>query len=263
MNLIRNSNGSKDLQVTPYAMAVAELNANYSAYVQGHSGQNLSENLAWGEFSTEDNSNGAYGGWYDDEKALYESGTTAFSRVGHYLNLIETSYTTTGFALVDDDYTSKTWSQVFGNKYTDGTQSFEVGEYIDLLKEYYQEVMPEHYQAYLYNTDLTQYATYTDKQYSYQIIGSDKDSFYELGKYSAMTEAAGVNTLADQRRTALNIVDVDTSSLEEVQESLSSNNASLLRDYLEEQQDVIEKEKSILETKYNELEDAKEALEAN
>ncbi len=81
-----------DLKVTSSLMAISQYQLNYSKGVAGHSQAfNVSENIAWGYSNPFD-------GWYDDEKAEFKKGNV--SAAGHYLNIVNKSYTTMGYSYV-------------------------------------------------------------------------------------------------------------------------------------------------------------------
>lgn len=91
-NELRTSIGLSQLKVTDYMMATAEADVNWSRTHIAHAQQfNVGENLAW-------NYSDPFKGWYDAEKAFYDSGNRTYSEIGHYLNIIDRSYKSTGFA---------------------------------------------------------------------------------------------------------------------------------------------------------------------
>ena len=139
-------------------MALAEMNANTASFTIAHpseSGQvphdiygtyEAGENLYW-----KGNKNAAftlyspYAGWYDEEKAIFESGTD-YSATGHYRNLIDYSnwYPGTqvsGFAINNE--TAKVWTtfaQEFSSLYRN-ENAYTVEEYKEMFLEYYNSVM--------------------------------------------------------------------------------------------------------------------------
>ena len=83
-NQLRAKHGLKALTVTDRLMAVAQSNLNWSDGNVNHSMQfPVGENLSW-------NYPNPFRGWYDEEKA---------SGGGQYLNIINSDYVTTGFAV--------------------------------------------------------------------------------------------------------------------------------------------------------------------
>lgn len=83
------------LKVDPELMAIAEVQLNWSRdnAESGHShAYNVGENLSWGYSDPFD-------GWYYEEKAAYEAGST--KGIGHYLNIATAGYSTTGFAVAE------------------------------------------------------------------------------------------------------------------------------------------------------------------
>lgn len=83
-NQLRAKHGLKPLVVTDRLMAIAQSNLNWSDGNVNHSQQfNVGENLSW-------NYKDPFTGWYEYEKA---------TNGGHYLNIINETYVTTGFAV--------------------------------------------------------------------------------------------------------------------------------------------------------------------
>ena len=115
-NRLRAGEGLGELRVTDRLMAIAQSDLNWSDKNIAHSQQfNVGENLAW-------NYPDPFRGWYDEEKA---------SRGGHYLNIVNSSYQTTGFAVCTAGRSgmySVSHGQVF-YFVTDGEQSYTVDEY--------------------------------------------------------------------------------------------------------------------------------------
>lgn len=112
----------KDLLITDYAMASAQLHANYSSRTLGHHGNTgnckfgFGENLAWGNRAGED---GPFEAWYTDEKINYRNNPVWTGNTGHYLNIVSAygyNYRETGFAINTDPngYFSMTYAQEFG-----------------------------------------------------------------------------------------------------------------------------------------------------
>lgn len=83
----------QSLQVSMYLMAVSEVQTNWSSYNMGHSRMyNVAENIAWGYSDP-------FVGWYNQERTVWMNGSRDFMSVGHYLNLCNSEYTITGFAV--------------------------------------------------------------------------------------------------------------------------------------------------------------------
>lgn len=92
-NNLRAQHGLAPLYVTDYMMAVAQVQLNWSDTNGKHSKfYNVGENLAWGY-------NDPFEGWYTAEKQQYDAGNRTSSKVGHYLNIINSEYTVAGFAV--------------------------------------------------------------------------------------------------------------------------------------------------------------------
>ena len=108
-NELRKKNGLSELKVTRLLMAQAQANANTSAITYNHTGQfDVSENLSWGFPQP-------FLGWYDIERAIYIKTNGRSNKVGHYLNIINPQYETTGFAISQyaNRYGGNACSQVF------------------------------------------------------------------------------------------------------------------------------------------------------
>lgn len=130
-NKLREANGLNELKVSDRLMAIAESNANWSDTTVAHSGQfNVGENLAWGYTDP-------FEGWYVEEKALYER-TGNKNRAGHYLNIIDASYETTGFAICTKRTVfNTTFGQVFSYAAQSGEQLYTVDAYEARFLQYY------------------------------------------------------------------------------------------------------------------------------
>ena len=156
-NALRAKHNLSALKVTDYLMACEEADVNWSKHNYEHAQQfNIGENLAW-------NYSDPFYGWYDVEKAAYESGTTEFSKVGHYLNIINSDYATTGFAISETDYgVTMEQSFYFGNYYDDilGDYFYEDTDTAYTTDEYRKRI--DAYESYLADT-LFEDVTDTDK----------------------------------------------------------------------------------------------------
>lgn len=108
-NELRKKHGLSEFKVTRLLMAQAQANANASAITYNHTRQfTVGENLAWGYSQPFD-------GWYTEERAIYLKDRGASGQVGHYLNIINPQYETTGFAISQycDGCNGDVCSQVF------------------------------------------------------------------------------------------------------------------------------------------------------
>lgn len=137
-NRLRELNNLEPLLVNDTLMAMAEADANYSDTVVGHAEQfSVGENCAWNFGSN------PFAQWYDEEKAIYDAMETPAwtNETGHYLNIINPSYTTTGFAIsTRGTIYPYTYVQVFSTG-----EGISVDEYEKQVLEYYnslQEVTP-------------------------------------------------------------------------------------------------------------------------
>ena len=136
-NELRRQNGLSELKVTSALMAVAQTDANWSSYNGDHAGMNgndysRGENLAWSYSDP-------FKVWYDEEKKEYESGNTNYQEIGHYLNIINKSYTVTGYGYSRYGNTDAQQFDFDADDLGDGT-SYTVSEYRQLFEQYYQKV---------------------------------------------------------------------------------------------------------------------------
>ena len=122
------------LKISNSLMAIAEYDTNASAYAMDHIGVfNVGENLAWGNLSFWD----PFDGWYTQEKADFDQGN--YANVGHYLNIIDDSYTITGFAVNQKSAYGNTYGQVFSGMEHEG-DCFSVDDYCGFFMLYYNAV---------------------------------------------------------------------------------------------------------------------------
>lgn len=121
------------LKVNLQLMAIAQVQANWSAHNVKHSGfWNVGENLAWGYSDP-------FTGWYDEEKALYKK-TGSTEGAGHYLNIVSANYETTGFAVNQYGSYGVTHGQTFSGQVPGDTLSVE--EFETAFNQYYSLVQP-------------------------------------------------------------------------------------------------------------------------
>lgn len=130
-NTLRAKHGLPALKVTDAMMAVSQVQCNASATTMNHTQEyNVGENLAWGYRDPFD-------GWYTEEKKEYDSGNRNYSEVGHYLNIIDSDYAVTGFAMNQYGSYGVTHEQSF-HWGTSGT-AYTVDEYRARFMEYYNQ----------------------------------------------------------------------------------------------------------------------------
>ncbi len=164
LNEIRSSLGLGELMVTSTMMAYAQADADYSDTVVGHAQQfRVGENVAWNYGSD------PFRQWYDEEKEFFDAaaesidgstgllGADAYNyyqkhksdintflkehypneSVGHYMNDIDPTYQTTGFAVTTRGtmYGWNTYAQVF--YYNAGSEeAYTVDAYEAQFQEY-------------------------------------------------------------------------------------------------------------------------------
>ncbi len=134
-NYLRAKNNVGELKITDYLMAAAQADCNYSDTVIGHAKAfNIGENLAWNYGSD------PFYQWYDEEYAEFLNGVTAFSEIGHYKNIIDSSYNYTGFAICTRGTMNrwKTYGQTFDSWGSD--TSYTPAEYKERFMTYYNSV---------------------------------------------------------------------------------------------------------------------------
>lgn len=120
------------LKVSDYMMAAAQADANYSLTNIGHARQfDVGENLAWGYSDP-------FVGWYDREKQQYLSGISEFEVVGHYLNIVTSSYAVTGFAVAQGGSYGIEHAQTFTYRYANDARN--VDEYEERFMDYYNRI---------------------------------------------------------------------------------------------------------------------------
>lgn len=143
------------LKTNPVIMAIAMVQTNASAALTeqntlGHTRRyNVGENLAWGCADP-------FSGWYDREKQVYEwikegitqddaiaNGDGGYNwQTGHYANLLNVDYATTGFAISYYGNYRITHGQTFSSGYHHATD-MSVSAFRSLLEEY-QAHLEEH-----------------------------------------------------------------------------------------------------------------------
>lgn len=119
----------KDLKVSMQLMAISQVQGNWSAYHIGHSGlYNVGENLAWGYSDP-------FAGWYTEEKNEWIRGNRNSDAVGHYLNVCNSDYVVTGFAINQYGSYGVTHEQSFFYA-TTGTDCMTVTQFASKLNTY-------------------------------------------------------------------------------------------------------------------------------
>ncbi|MDF7665044.1 CAP domain-containing protein [Bifidobacterium sp. ESL0745] len=100
LNEIRTENHLATFKVDDFAMARTEVNADYDAVEFEHHNFLNAENIASGFNNPEE----AFDMWYTQEKAVYDAAIAAgqtpnYSTTGHYQNIVNSRWVTTGFGL--------------------------------------------------------------------------------------------------------------------------------------------------------------------
>ena len=141
-------------------VAVAMMDADYSTHVVDHARHyNTSENLAWncaddpnGIWMSEESiwnkavkKNPSLAQYKNDGYGLYQADSELFEQVGHYLNLIDPSTSSYGYALntESNDYdNTESWDSGYGDPV------FSVDEFKKLVTDYYNKMeLPDQVKA--------------------------------------------------------------------------------------------------------------------
>ena len=129
------------LKVSPELMAIAAVQCNKSAVTLGHTqAYYVGENLFWGNFNP-------FGGWYWEEMANYK-GTNVTDpstgqtyapekdgQTGHYLNIVNSNYLTTGFA-VNTVPGANRYGTTYGQTFDFNKPAYTTAEFEALVSEY-------------------------------------------------------------------------------------------------------------------------------
>ena len=145
-NRLRALNGLAALKITDRLMAMSQIQTNWSRYQVQHSQMyNVGENLAWSYGITGGNYS-AFGGWYDEELAIFNRTKTCDSSTGHYCNIVDgksgvqnMGYTITGAAVGDSftGYGDETYGQTFSQTgWNPNDKTYTPDEYLALLDAY-------------------------------------------------------------------------------------------------------------------------------
>lgn len=130
-NNLRARHGLSALKVSDYMMAVSQVQCNASSSTMNHTRQySVGENLAWGYRDPFD-------GWYTEEKSSYDAGERNYYRIGHYLNIIDSDYISTGFAMNQYGSGGVTHEQSFAGSYNSDRTLYTVAQYRARFMNYY------------------------------------------------------------------------------------------------------------------------------
>ncbi|BDR52938.1 hypothetical protein KIM372_08450 [Bombiscardovia nodaiensis] len=111
-NDLRKQEGKPELQVSDTLMAMAQADVDWATSNVAHPLVfNIAENLAWGNVDP-------FAGWYTEEKADKDNGGTAH---GHYDNIVNGSYTITGFAM--SQYPNNEYGDTYGQTFDFGADA--------------------------------------------------------------------------------------------------------------------------------------------
>ena len=210
------------LKITDWATIVAELHADYSATVIGHHGSTglcklgHGENIAWGYSSTGD---GPFVGWYTEEKKNYKVTPEWNGSTGHYLNIVNSAYTVTGFAINNrsDCLYSLEHVQDFG--FTDSRyKSYTTSEYRARISAY---------EAYLRGLDTTLNAA---KKTVSDARSAENTAQKELTRLDAAITAAekARDDAADRVNTLTEKIKTDRAEVSSAKETLAAAKEAVL-----------------------------------
>lgn len=151
------SNGTslKDLPINDWAMASAQLHADYSAYVTDHHGNTgncklgFGENLAWSTYGN--SADGPFEAWYTQEKKNYKITPEWNGSTGHYLNIVNPDYSVTGYAINTDP--KGFFGQCNAQEFAFSQYGLNVGLKTYTTSEYRARISA--YEAYLRGLDTT------------------------------------------------------------------------------------------------------------
>lgn len=241
-NSMRKSLGLSELKVSPYAMAVAinNVNTTRTQHLGTHTGylpiggsdnvdeeiQSAGENLlpifenVHGEMYAES----AFHAWYDTEKADYDAGERDFSKVGHYLNIVNPEWTVTGASFAGAGI------QNFGYTLSkDPSNAFTLNEFENLLDEYWNEIAPEKLQYYTISLNIgtakQEYDDATDERDALQLelgsieIGYDSNGAYHEDRGIAHAQGEIYQEIINQAQTA---VDTAQAAVDSAQTDVTS-----------------------------------------
>lgn len=239
------SNGTslKDLPINDWAMASAQLHADYSAYTKGHHSRtgncrfNLGENLAWSAYNGY--ADGPFDAWYTVEKKQYALTPEWNNRTGHYLNIVNPDYGVTGYAINTDPkgFSSQCNAQNFAYSSVSGQKTYTTSEYRARLSAY---------EAYLRGLDTTLNAakkTVSDARFAEKaaqkeltrldaaITAAEKARDDAANRVNALTEKiktdhAEVSTAKEALAAAKEAVLAAEQELEDARKALSEQQAS-------------------------------------
>ena len=164
-NRLREGEGLEPLKVSETALAMAMVQANFAAngnYFHNRQYDNAGENLDWnGEDAN------PYDDWYTEEKAAYQDAIKSgqypglenmsvneviktypelANKVGHYLNVINPDYVSTGTAYsgYGEGYYENAYSQEFMSKnwnvYADKDTTYDAATYRKMVEQYVSSI---------------------------------------------------------------------------------------------------------------------------
>ncbi len=298
-NDLRKQNNLDELQVDTALMAIAQVNANWSAanqfkYNTGHSQEysNGGENLAWAYSNPFD-------GWYDEEYEIYKQALTAedssgsllypdlsslstweiyqkypalFSKVGHYLNIVNSSYKTTGLAYNSKaDVYGTCHSEEFGYyAYSSTSKTMTVSDFETSLNSYI-ESMSKFKSDYQAKKDAVTNASDSSSSSELKKAMDDANALYQekIALVDDLTKQKGsaqseLTTLTNQVNTAYQAyvnAQTEQSSARTIYEQAISDNEKA-QSALESANADLSNKETTLNTQTKELKDNEATLEA-
>lgn len=223
------SNGTnlKDLPINDWAMASAQLHADYSAYVTGHHGSTgkcklgFGENLAWSAYGN--SADGPFEAWYTQEKKNYKITPEWNGSTGHYLNIVNPDYSVTGYAINTDP--NGFFSQCNAQEFAFSQYGLNVGLKTYTTSEYRARISA--YEAYLRGLDTTLNAA---KKTVSDARSAENTAQKELTRLDAAITAAekARDDAADRVNTLTEKIKTDRAEVSTAKETLAAAKEAVL-----------------------------------
>ncbi len=212
---LRSTNGLAMPNISIYEMLYAEVSANFNSYLWeneqaiSHPFTPFAENIAVGYTYNVDDPNaiGPYQAWYYDEKAIYDSGR--FGVTGHYENIVDPSYTSTGLGYAGgNSYVDVASAQEFNFLYRDGDVEVSYEQFVNDFNDYlasieaakqaYYEFVTPMYRLYNPNSGEHFYTSNTDERdhlaslgWTYEGIGWNAPKISDFPVYRLYNPVGG------------------------------------------------------------------------
>ena len=236
----------KDLAVTDWAMAVAALHADYSISVIGHHAQkdictlHHAENLAWCSGFSNYN---PFEGWYTEEKEQYKKPSDGNGTIGHYLNIVSSTYTVTGFA-INNNSSKGHYDMVYAQEFSGPLYVGWINQKAYTTAQYRTRISA--YESYLSSLDKTLQSAENSLKNAQSAEADAKDKLTELdAAIASATQARDDNEAKIKTLTAK--LDTDRTAIAKAEKELA------------QKQDATAKAKQELDAAKKALNDKKKA----